>query len=537
MATMVSLIIGSQLTNDLNSAQMHANLIRRTEQATQKLYVNLQSNPSNLANKSQLLAREAKENLDVLLEYQGQVGQTELKVSLAKLSSQIERAIENDSYTEFLQDYQQTLNEFTLLNEQLSLKINGISYSLRSFQLAIFGLLFVGFVTFAVLLLSMISLAKKSNKENDIHNATIDELQKTLQSKVENFEGRETELREALEMSENQLAMQNHASRRFQSLISGLPVGCMTFDDEGVIMEWNHKMGEIFRKQAYSAILHSVIDIFECNGRDAELQKRISQVCEDGEAVDFEWEIFDGENPQIIHMYWFPLRDPEGNPIGGIGCAIDVTEERTNKQELIAVSRMQKAVLDSAEYAIVSCSPDGTVTAMNRSALNLLGFDEVDPSKTINILDFHSRQELDLVLAENEAQTGEQIYGIDLLLSGVKFREGPENEWLYQRSDGSLFDARISITSLVDDENILHGYVLIFCDITEEKAIQERLRMLSLVASGAKNSVLVCDASSKILFANAAFEMLSGFEQSEAVGRSPFEILFGSILKKKQECY
>ena len=57
----------------------------------------------------------------------------------------------------------------------------------------------------------------------------------------------------------------------------------------------------------------------------------------------------------------------------------DITEQRRAETELRAYATFQRAILDNAGYAIISCRPDGIIELFNPAAEALLGYcaDEV----------------------------------------------------------------------------------------------------------------------------------------------------------------
>ncbi|HEU4791675.1 MAG TPA: PAS domain-containing protein, partial [Flavobacterium sp.] len=91
-------------------------------------------------------------------------------------------------------------------------------------------------------------------------------------------------------------------------------------------------------------------------------------------------------------------------------------------------------------------------------------------------------------------------------------------------------------------------------DITKQKEEENRLKLLETVFTEAKDSIIITQATSddnqipKIVFANPAFDKMSGYEHSEIIGKSPnffmgknsdlreIEKLTDSI-KNKKECF
>ena len=58
-------------------------------------------------------------------------------------------------------------------------------------------------------------------------------------------------------------------------------------------------------------------------------------------------------------------------------------------------------------------------------------------------------------------------------------------------------------------------------DVTEAKAAQDELRRLAAAIEQAAKMVVVTDAQAEILYANPAFEKITGYRQSEVLGRNP----------------
>jgi len=60
-----------------------------------------------------------------------------------------------------------------------------------------------------------------------------------------------------------------------------------------------------------------------------------------------------------------------------------------------------------------------------------------------------------------------------------------------------------------------------FRDISERKRVEERLRLAGAVFESAQESIMVTDASGRMVAVNPAFTALSGYEETEVLGRNP----------------
>ncbi len=342
------------------------------------------------------------------------------------------------------------------------------------------------------------------------------------------LESRQSDLTEALEYAENQKTMQEHASRRFQSLFEGLPVGCMTFDSQGTVFEWNKRMSEIMGIPTHNAILHPIYHGMRIPDRPEIAAEILTKTFEEGEEIEIEWTINCAEGEKIVRGRFFPLRNSEGAILGGIGCIVDSTEEVTNQKLLFEMAELQKAVLNSAEHSIVWADECYRIIGMNRAAEEMLGYPAGQVIDKVTLSRFHLTSELELRRAELAAEIGVEIEDHnEILCYHAANGEARQQEWEYVRADGTTLDVALSVNVLRDESGQIHGYLAIAQDITEQKATAERLKMLSIVAEKSISSVLILDSSGHILFANPAFERMCGFALADVIGQTPIAFRTG----------
>lgn len=361
------------------------------------------------------------------------------------------------------------------------------------------------------------SLAQVTQKNRDLE-AGIQEREANLNA----HESNEAQLRDALELAEIQKSMQEHASRRFQSLFDGLPVGAMTFDQEGTIFEWNTRMSELVNTPSHFAILHHLSQGIKCVDQPEIAAHIIESIFEKGEAVNQQLTIEVEGKDRVLSCKFFPLRNLNDEILGGIGCFLDVTEEIAAQRTIAEMADLQSAVLNAASHSIIWADQSCQVIGMNPAAEQLLGYKAADCIASKSLVDFHMPTELFLRQAEIEAKTGQEIDDPAVVLQQIAQQEAESSEWQYLLQDGSSVDVEMAITQLKNADGSVRGYLTVAKDITEEKAVAERLKMLSMVAQETANSVLILDASGHILFANPAFEKTTGYLLQDVIGHLPF---------------
>ncbi len=95
------------------------------------------------------------------------------------------------------------------------------------------------------------------------------------------------------------------------------------------------------------------------------------------------------------------------------------------------------------------------------------------------------------------------------------------------RRDGSARPCFLSLVPLVRTSGSV--YVATLREVVPDAEEVSRLRMLSLATDRTGTSVVLADARGRILFANAAFERLTGYSAEWAIGRTPGSFLQGDL--------
>lgn len=96
------------------------------------------------------------------------------------------------------------------------------------------------------------------------------------------------------------------------------------------------------------------------------------------------------------------------------------------------------------------------------------------------------------------------------------------------RKDGSMFWNRLSIRPIEDDGTVTH-FLGFQEDISDRKLYEQERSLFELQADAIEQAVFITDAEGTIEYVNPAFERMTGYSASEAVGRNP------RILKSDQQ--
>ncbi|MBA4502375.1 EAL domain-containing protein [Marinobacterium marinum] len=98
-------------------------------------------------------------------------------------------------------------------------------------------------------------------------------------------------------------------------------------------------------------------------------------------------------------------------------------------------------------------------------------------------------------------------------------------EWhgqlLNRRKDGSLFWEQASISAVRDETGHCHSYIAVKEEITQQKEIEEQLKMIEAVFSTSNEAIMVAGRDGLIKTINPAFIRITGYTLEEVQGRNP----------------
>ena len=155
-----------------------------------------------------------------------------------------------------------------------------------------------------------------------------------------------------------------------------------------------------------------------------------------------------------------------------------IEQARTRTEaELREVTALRRAILDSADYTIISTDVQGTIVTFNHAAERRLGYSAEEIVGKVSPGIFHDPAEVAARAEYLTKKLGRYVApGFEVFTAEIKEGASDENEWTYLCKDGSSFPVRLSATALRDERGALTGYLGIAQDITERKKAEEAIR-------------------------------------------------------------
>jgi PAS domain S-box-containing protein len=182
-------------------------------------------------------------------------------------------------------------------------------------------------------------------------------------------------------------------------------------------------------------------------------------------------------------LYWVdtsivPLKNTEGKIHQFMAIRYEITSRVQAKQALNQNLQWQNAVMDGANYAIVTTNLDGIISTFNRAAEKMFGYSATETVGKLSPTIFYDLQEIIQRSKELSTQLDTKIDpGFDVFTANTKRSGCDFHEWTYLRKDGSKFIGKLCVTGITDEKNEIIGFLCMTEDLTEQKKLLQTIEM------------------------------------------------------------
>lgn len=149
---------------------------------------------------------------------------------------------------------------------------------------------------------------------------------------------------------------------------------------------------------------------------------------------------------------------------------------RRSEKDYVALQnaeRIQRTILNSAAYSMISTDPGGLIQVANAAAEKWLGYTGAELAGS-NVTIIHDARELQSRGDQLTGAMGMPVSGDhQALVTKARYGVADEFECTYVRKDGTRFPVLLAVTALRSGTNDLSGYLMIAADLSERHAIQK----------------------------------------------------------------
>ena len=182
-------------------------------------------------------------------------------------------------------------------------------------------------------------------------------------------------------------------------------------------------------------------------------------------------------------------------------------ERKQAEQALRQTNAYLENLMGHANALILVWDPQLQITRFNRAFESLTGRPAAEViGQPLGILFSPPLVESLMALARRTAE-GERWESVEIPIRSL---DGTTRTALWNVATLFAADGQTAIATIAQGQ-----------DITQRKAAEERLRLLTTTVEAAANGVVITDAAGTILWVNAAFTTLTGYSAAEVVGQNP----------------
>ncbi|MDV6169242.1 PAS domain S-box protein [Flavobacterium sp. DG1-102-2] len=183
------------------------------------------------------------------------------------------------------------------------------------------------------------------------------------------------------------------------------------------------------------------------------------------------------------------IRDPEGQPLYFISQINNITKRVITQLELQkSLNELENLMNATTQVAIIEADITGIITKYNKGAENLLGYKPGEVIGKHNVGIFHVEEEVAKRAAALEAKHGRPFSGFEVFTHRPKQGKYDAADWTFIRKDGSSFSTHLVITSVLNPEGEITGYLGIATDISTLKEMEVSLMLERDKAEAASRS-------------------------------------------------
>ncbi len=270
---------------------------------------------------------------------------------------------------------------------------------------------------------------------------------------------------------------------RLQAIVEHAGEAIISIDAEGIVDTFNPAAQRMFG-YPQQAIIGKPAVLLAARRFRADVASFIEQLGTDG--------ISEGQriNRQVFGRCRSGKRFPanlvvsemqSGGRRGFTAIVRDISERRRTADTMKKLNRqlaetltLQKAILNSTNYAIISVNAHGQVTMFNDGAERMLGYAADEMRVQADLLRLHDKDELNQRMQALSFELGRPVRpGADIFIAKVRERQTDEAEWTWICKDGKRIPIMQSITGVWDDAGKLAGFVGVAHDTSERKRIEQ----------------------------------------------------------------
>ncbi|MBY0418991.1 MAG: response regulator, partial [Pararheinheimera sp.] len=298
-------------------------------------------------------------------------------------------------------------------------------------------------------------------------------------------------------------------------------IGC---DKQGLISSWNPAAQQMFGYSEAEAIGKTISGLIVPATHQAE-QLQLEQEVRAGQKVRYRQSVRQHQSGKQyqVSLNLSPILDEQGQFIGSALTVNDISHvkqaeqklQRANEElehqvelrtaEIERVSTLQRSILRNANYAIITTDLNGMITSFNPAAEAMLQYQEAELAGLYSPAIFHDPAEVQEYAEQLTTELGYLVEpGFSVFVEKARYGKTDNREWSYIRKDGSRCPVQLAVTSLLDQQKQVVGYLGIARDLTLQKELEFELALAKVSTEQSPDLVFWLNDAADVIKANPA---------------------------------
>ena len=226
---------------------------------------------------------------------------------------------------------------------------------------------------------------------------------------------------------------------------------------------------------------------------------------------------------KLGHIIWIILsvsivRDANGKPLHFVSLIEDITARKRAEDALREETSLRKAIIECANFSIISTDEQGTIRSFNSTAEAWLGYSSSEVVGQTSPLLIHVAEEVEARAAELSSELCCQIEpGIGVFVAKTLRGGIEEREWTYVRKDRTRFPVHLSISAMRDASGVVTGFLGIAGDLTQRKRDDEDRARLMAILEATTDFITMMDVHGRLLYVNRSVRAAVGLRETDPI--------------------
>lgn len=292
------------------------------------------------------------------------------------------------------------------------------------------------------------------------------------------------------------------ADKRYRLLFERNVAGILITKPDGTILDCNEAMARIFGFESRHDMIGKSVLAYYADSADR--KALLEEARQNGLRAPREVQLKRQNGTPFWALMDLAFRE---DPIDGLvvhGLLFDITKRKQAEEQV----HFQLLLLSQVRQAVLATDQTGRVIYWNDAAEKLFGWPATDA------VGKHVADAMIPVESRNAWH---------MMLDSARNAGHWEGDFLVKCRNGSIVTTRLTVSLWRDGRGTPAGFIAVSTDITEQKRAEEILRLHDQALRAAAGGIILTNPNlpdNPIIYANPGFEKLTGYTQSEALGRN-----------------